>query len=51
VWENNTAALSLAIRVDVSETAEAYTVAAELPGVKKDQINVKIEGHEVTISA
>ena len=31
--------------------AEAYTVAAELPGVKKDDIHVEIEGNEVTISA
>lgn len=51
VWENNAASEPLPIRVDVSETAEAYRVAAELPGVKKDQINVEIEGHEVTISA
>ena len=51
VWENNAASEALPIRVDVRETAEAYTVAAELPGVRKDQINVEIEGNEVTISA
>ena len=39
------------IRVDVKETAEAYTVHAEIPGVKKDNIAVEIEGNEVTISA
>ena len=39
------------LRVDVKETAEAYTVDAELPGVKKDGIHVDIEGNEVTISA
>ncbi|HEX5130502.1 MAG TPA: Hsp20/alpha crystallin family protein [Usitatibacter sp.] len=48
VWENNAAPQ---IRVDVKETSEAYTVAAELPGVKKDAIHVEIEGNEVTISA
>jgi len=37
--------------VDVKETAEAYTVSAELPGLKKDEIQVEIEGNEVTISA
>jgi len=39
------------IRFDVRETGEAYTVAAELPGVKKEDIHVEIEGNEVTISA
>ena len=48
VWENNAAPQ---IRVDVKETAEAYTVLAELPGVKREAIHVEIEGNEVTISA
>ena len=48
VWENNAAPQ---IRVDVKETPEAYTVHAELPGVKKEAIQVEIEGNEVTISA
>ncbi len=42
---------ALPIRIDVRETAEAYTVHAELPGVKKDDIHVQIERNEVTISA
>jgi len=42
---------ALPIRIDVRETAEAYTVHAELPGVKKDDIAVEIEGNEVTLSA
>ncbi len=41
----------LPIRIDVRETAAAYAVQAELPGVKKDEIHVEIEGNEVTISA
>ena len=49
VWENNSEPLPL--RVDVRETADAYTVAAEIPGVKKEDIAVEIEGNEVTISA
>ena len=48
VWENNA---QPQIRVDVKETPEAYTVHAELPGTKKEQIAVEIEGNEVTISA
>lgn len=41
----------LPARVDVRESAEAYTVQVELAGVKKDEIHVEIEGDEVTISA
>jgi HSP20 family protein len=39
------------IRFDVREVPEAYVVSAELPGVKKDEIHVEIEGNEVTIAA
>ena len=39
------------IRVDVKENGDAYTVDAEIPGVKKDGIHVEIEGNEVTIAA
>jgi len=39
------------IRVDVSETPEAYSIQAEIPGVKKEDIAVEIEGNEVTIGA
>lgn len=39
------------IRFDVRETPEAYLVSAELPGVRKEDIHVEIEGNEVTLSA
>jgi HSP20 family protein len=39
------------IRVDVKENAASYTVHAEMPGVKKENIAVEIEGNEVTIAA
>lgn len=39
------------IRVDVSEDEGAYTVKAEVPGVKKENIDVSIEGNTVAISA
>ena len=42
---------TLPLRVDVRETAEAYVVHAELPGVKKEAIEVEIEGNEVSIAA
>ncbi len=38
-------------RVDVSENEKAYTLRAEVPGVKKDDINVTIDGDTVAISA
>jgi len=39
------------IKVDVEETDKAYTVKAEIPGVKKEDINVQIDGNVVSISA
>lgn len=38
-------------RVDVSENAQAYTLHAEIPGVKKEDINITIDGDQVAISA
>ena len=38
-------------RVDVSEDEKTYTLRAEIPGVKKDDINVTIDGDQVAISA
>jgi HSP20 family protein len=39
------------IKVDVTESDTAYAVKAELPGVEKKDIDVKIEGNAVSISA
>lgn len=39
------------IRLDVTETDQAYLVKAEMPGVKKEDIKVSIQGDQVTISA
>ena len=38
-------------RVDVSENEQAYVIRAEIPGVKKDDINISIDGDQVAISA
>jgi len=38
-------------KVDIAEKNGAYTVTAELPGVKKEDIQVTIDGAEVTLSA
>lgn len=39
------------IRMDVAEADGAYTVKAEIPGVKKEDIHVTIDGNMVSISA
>jgi HSP20 family protein len=39
------------IKMDVKEDDNAYTVHAEIPGVKKQDIHVSIEGNQVSISA
>ncbi|MFA5171694.1 MAG: Hsp20/alpha crystallin family protein [Sulfuriferula sp.] len=40
----------LHIKMDVKETDKAYTVHAEIPGVKKEDIHVSIDGKQVSIS-
>jgi HSP20 family protein len=39
------------IKVDVEESDKAYTVKAEIPGVKKEDISVQIDGNVVSITA
>lgn len=39
------------IKMDVKEDDKTYTVHADIPGVKKDDIHVTIEGNQVAISA
>lgn len=39
------------IRLDLKETDKAYMVHAEIPGVKKEDIEVSIDGNLVTIRA
>ena len=38
-------------RMDVKEDEQKYTVLAELPGVKKEDIQVTIDGNQVAIAA
>ena len=38
-------------RMDVTENDKEYLVLAEMPGVKKEEISVTIDGNEVTVSA
>lgn len=39
------------IKMDLKEDDKAYTVQAEIPGVKKEDIQVSIDGNRVSISA
>ncbi len=38
-------------RMDVTENSSGYVVNAEIPGAKKEDVQVTIEGNQVTISA
>ncbi|HQS01093.1 MULTISPECIES: Hsp20/alpha crystallin family protein [unclassified Polaromonas] len=49
VFETETPALKM--RIDVSEKDDAYQVKADIPGVKKEDINVRIDGNVVQIDA
>jgi HSP20 family protein len=39
------------IKMDVAESDQGYTVKAEIPGMKKEDIKVEIEGNQILISA
>src|SRR6266568_3527895 len=54
VWLPNPetrAPASTQFRMDVTENEQEYQVLAELPGVKKEEISVTINGTEVAVSA
>jgi HSP20 family protein len=38
-------------KIDVKEDEKTYTVHAEIPGVKKEDIQISIDGNQVAISA
>jgi HSP20 family protein len=39
------------IKIDLTEQDGSYAVKADIPGVKKDDIDVRIDGNLITISA
>lgn len=39
------------MRIDVTENDKAYTVKADIPGVKKEDISVRVDGNVVQIDA
>jgi HSP20 family protein len=44
-------AAAATIRMDIAEDNKSYTVHAEIPGVGEDDIQVTIEGNQVTLGA
>ena len=50
-WRMEAAERAPQIKLDVHENDASYTVKAEMPGVGKDDIDVRIEGNRVTLSA
>ena len=48
-WEGENQPLQ--IKVDVEENDKSYKVKAEIPGVKKEDISIQIDGNQVSISA
>jgi len=54
VWQQNAerqAAEPTRFPMDVSENDREYQILAELPGVKKEEISIIINGNEVAVSA
>ena len=39
------------VKIDVKEDGKNYTVHAEIPGVRKEDIHVSIDGDQISISA
>jgi HSP20 family protein len=48
---NNAQQATPGIKMDVKEDGDNYVVHAELPGVKKEDIHVVVDGNQVSISA
>ncbi|MBV8634667.1 MAG: Hsp20/alpha crystallin family protein [Burkholderiaceae bacterium] len=46
-----TATATVSPRLNISESAAAYTVEAELPGVAKENVNISVDGKLVKIEA
>lgn len=50
-WNGDIETPTLRMRVDVTETPQAYAVEADLPGVNKQDIDVRVHGNVVQIDA
>jgi HSP20 family protein len=50
-YEPREATVALRMKVDVAEKNGSYLVTAEVPGVKKEDIRVSVDGAQVTLEA
>ena len=50
-WRMEMPQAAPSIKIDLTEQDGSYAVKAEIPGVKKDDIDVRVDGNMVTISA
>jgi HSP20 family protein len=50
-WRTELAERAPQIKLDLNESDSTYTVKAEVPGVSKEDIDVRVEGNRVTLSA
>lgn len=50
-WRFETPDIAPRIKLDVTELDGSYSVKAEIPGVRKEDIDVRVDGNQVTISA
>jgi HSP20 family protein len=50
-WRTDLAESAPRIKLDLSEKDDSYTLKAEIPGVRKEDIDIRIDGSQVTISA
>jgi HSP20 family protein len=48
--ESRAGRLAASFRVDITENDSSYRVLAEMPGVRKEDISVTINGSEVTVA-
>lgn len=50
-WRSTLSDMTPRIKIDLSEQDGSYLIRAEIPGVRKDDIDVRVDGDQVTISA
>lgn len=50
-WRMETLQEAPQIKLDVKEQDDRYTVRAEIPGVRKEDIDLQVDGNRVSISA
>jgi HSP20 family protein len=50
-WKPEAGTHAPQIKIDLSETDASYSIKAEIPGVNKEDIDVRVDGNQVTIGA